>query len=186
MQALYLTIILNDYIKTRRKVWCKILKLDYDAVAQTSVVCSLHFDKDQYVNSKRLIKNAIPLTIPCMSDRAIRPALSNINNMFQAVDTNNISFNNRPLPSPKHNSLKRENKTLKQQVKRLKVKLDSCKTVSPSDQLHTLFGSDPVFEEILQLQLKRFEAGITTPYSDMDKTVAFTIFYNCGRKGYRY
>ena len=158
---------------------------------QTSVVCSLHFDKDQYVNSKRLLKNAIPSPsprpLPCTTYRYIRPALSNISNV-QQVDQTVASSSSRillPLPAAKMISLKRENKTLKQNMKRLKLRLDSNSPTSPSEQLHTLFGSDPVFEEILQLQLKRFKAGITTPYSDMDKTVAFTIFYNCGRKGYR-
>jgi len=94
------------------------------------------------------------------------------------------SLDNLNSPSPR-TKLKRKNKSLQVQANKWKRKcLFAENKLTWQEKLDEIFSKTPTLLQIIKSHITRFEKARACHYTDEEKTIAFTIFYTCGRNGY--
>lgn len=89
-----------------------------------------------------------------------------------------MNSNTRPA-CPSRSKCRRQVYALKKKIKRL--------TKEKEEMVHTdkIFSSNPYFRKLIQSQIVRYQ-NKRLPYSLFEKSAAISMFYACGRQGYRY
>jgi len=52
-------------------------------------------------------------------------------------------------------------------------------------ELENIFVKNPGFLQIIQAQILRYKKT-SIPYTNFEKTLGLSLYYSCGRSGYRY
>lgn len=92
----------------------------------------------------------------------------------------NLNVNSNMKPGcPSKSKCRQQNYALQKKIKRL--------TKEKEEMVHTdkIFSSNPYFRKLIQSQIVRYQ-NKHLPYSLFEKSAAISMFYACGRQGYRY
>ena len=80
--------------------------------------------------------------------------------------------------------LRRRLKNTKQENRRLQQRLSTTSHKTAQETIADLFEENKKLVDLVQMQYERNKSSRTKSYTDYEKAIAYTIWYNSGRRGY--